>query len=827
MERNDIGEIENLLKLKCIEQMGNRYRDIWTNLVERYAPRLNDSPLLKKVAFTNHDFSHHCKDIYVLIDSVLLKSITLQEEEYFVLAVAVLMHDISMTTENFDRLCHSEQSAKYIQDEINKGEDVWQNVPVQHIPVIKQLVTAHSDIKRKEDNGKTEILKYTLQETTEMMKGEFGQDIHVKWLAGILRLADELDITNSRMRNGENRYKNLDSEDEAERESQLCWEQLNYFKEVTKQAAIIKLIINEQYMKAHIEDDRGNIIERIRNIYNKIADCIKEVKENVFDVSEDYTISISRVVISDRTKIFSEDELGDILEKTSSKNIPSRDIDEARIAFDDNDRNDVVSNQMNEDDAGEVELGCDFERKEIEEKITRYIYSHNLIQHGHYRLNRRFCSKDWIDVRAMLSEHEIGSEIVNLFVKDLEKVILKDSKDILAIGVSMNGNILASQVAFKLELPFTYLVPCKPGMEGSDMEREFKLGGAKKVILFTGVISSYDTITNIINEYLMGVEIIKIYTVLLRPINDEYYLDEKREHIKTQIQNKIMYLNTDFDCEMISGDKCINAKYGECIAQNKQAYDEVYQWSLAVKDEEDHRVFVNNVIGCDCDCAYCYLHNIGIWKKEVYTVDEVVSEFERLHGVNPEDYIISIGCYAECMQEENISNIIKMVEYFAQKRYYIQISTKTQIKRKWFEELEQVLLFPRQLNIFVSMSTLTQADRYEKGAVDVQDRISNFEYVSQEQKICIYMYIKPYLTGITNKDGDRYLELVKKHNMKVIIGNRFNFDTFEGTPVQVGTNKMYETESDDMEEFVSSLQQETKVYRHSIEPIVEMMKGEN
>lgn len=725
------------------------------------------------------------------------------------------MHDISMTKENFNRLCHSEQSADYIQEEIEKGEDVWKNVPALHIPIIKELVKAHSDIKVKTADGNIKIKEYTLRKTPETQTGDWSEEIQVKWLAGVLRVADELDVTNSRMNTGENRYENLDKKDEGERESRVCWEQLNYFKEVTKQATIIQLVVNEEYLNTHINDDRGNIVKRIKNIHKKIDACIKEANEYVFDITENYAMRISRVVISDKAKIFSEEELGDILEKKSALSIFSAVAAEER---------NVKDKKVNKKDMPKEELIDECARKELEKKITMYIYSHDLIQHGHYRLNRRFCSTDWIDVRALLSEHEIGSEIINLLVKDLETVISKGDKNVLAIGISMNGNILASQVAFKFELPFTYLVPRKPGMEGSDMEKEFKIGEAKRVILFTGVISSYDTITNIIDEYLAEVEVVKIYTVLLRPINNEYLLDEKREHIKAAIRNKIVYLNKDFDCEMLSADKCISAKYGQCIAQNKQAYDEVYQWSLAVKDEEDCRVFVNNVIGCDCNCTYCYLHDIGIWKREVYTTDEVVAEFERLDNVNPENYIISIGCYAECIEERNILRVIDMVKYFAQKKYYIQISTKNRIKEKWFKDLEKVLIFPKQLSIYVSMPTLSQTDKYERGAADIRDRVLNFEYISQSEKICIYMYIKPYLAGVTYEDSESYVKLAKKYGMQIIVGNRFNFDISEGTAVQVGKNKMYEAESDDMEEFVLKLQDVTKVYRHSTEPIVEMMR---
>lgn len=822
MSKYSVSEIESLLRLKCIEKMGDRYKNVWVRLVEKYAPRLNDSPLIKKVAFTNHDFSHHCKDIYVLIDKVLLKNINLNEEEYFVLAVAVLLHDISMTKENCDRLRHSKQSSDYIQDEVNNGEDAWNEVPAQHIPVIKQLVKAHSDVKKEDSDGKIYIENYTLRETDSELSGEFVKSIQVRWLAGILRLADELDVTNSRMRSGENRYENLDSLDESESESRIYWEQLNYFKEVTKHAATIKLVINEQYLMSHIDDDRGNIIGRIKKIHRKIEDCLKEVNEHAFNLTDEYTILISYVVISDTTQIFAEGELGNILERTPNTRVSHADVTDGKIGLGSNDM--ILASQDENDKC--VQEGV-FEQSELERKITMYIYSHDLIKHGHYRLNRRCCSTDWIDVRAMLSDDELGREIINALVKDAETVIGEGEMDVLLVGISMNGNILASQVAFKLGLPFTYLVPHKPGMEGSEMEKEFKIGQTKKVILFTGVISSYDTITNIICEYLTNVEVVKIYTVLLRPINNEYLLDEKREGIKDTIHNKIMYLNKDFDCEKLTVDKCVNAKYGQCIAQNKQAYDEVYQWSLAVKDEPDQRVFVNNVIGCDYKCSYCYLSNIGIWKKEIYTPDEVVAEFERLPGITADKYIISIGCYAECMEKDNFENILKIVRYFAQKKYYIQISTKSRIEEKWLEELERVLEFSGQLHIFVSIPTLSQTNIYENGIANIRDRLLNFKYQSKEGKICIYMYIKPYLTNITNQDIDKYLDLVKEYKMEVVVGNRFDFGISEGTPVQVGKNKMYESESDDMEGFILKLKQVTNVYRHSIEPIREMMEGRN
>ena len=90
---------------------------------------------------------------------------------------------------------------------------------------------------------------------------------------------------------------------------------------------------------------------------------------------------ISRVVISDKAKIFSEEELGDILEKKSALSIFSAVAAEER---------NVKDKKVNKKDMPKEELIDECARKELEKKITMYIYSHDLIQHGHYRLNRRF-----------------------------------------------------------------------------------------------------------------------------------------------------------------------------------------------------------------------------------------------------------------------------------------------------------------------------------------------------------------------------------------------------------------------------------------------------
>lgn len=133
-------------------------------------------------------------------------------------------------------------------------------------------------------------------------------------MAGILRLADELDITKARSQSGDKRYLKLNDEDKEEKFSKLCWEELQYFKKIDKKKATIELVLNEDYLKAHINDDRENIITRIKRIRNKKIECLQEVNEYAFDSCEDYInkVKIKNIEIAEN-HIFSAGELDEDL----------------------------------------------------------------------------------------------------------------------------------------------------------------------------------------------------------------------------------------------------------------------------------------------------------------------------------------------------------------------------------------------------------------------------------------------------------------------------------------------------------------------------------
>ncbi len=810
-----MSDITKIKDLSWMKKMGEDYLTVWEKLAEKYADRLNEHPIRRETAYTNHDFTHHCKNIYVILETIFLKNVFLQPEEYFVLAAAVLLHDISMTQTNFDRLCHSKQSADYIEEEIAKGEDVWKKVPQPQVPIIKALVEAHTDIKKLDEDGREVVDRYTLSETKGVMVGEMGRAVHVKWLAGVLRLADELDVTYSRMSTADHRYKELNSEDKNQCFSQECWKRLNYFSGVRKCGVDIQLVLNEQYLKTHLNDDRTNIINGIKDVRQTISKKLNNINELVFDADEECCnyIKLKNVRLIDEQHLFDDGELDDDLGNEILME------EEPIIGLLDPDKVYTIEGIAEEETIQEPQIKV--LRDTLENKITDYIYDKELIHYGHYRLNRLYCAKDWIDVRSILSDPGIGNECIDLITTDLQMFMDKKAvKDVLAVGVGMNGNIMASRVAYRLGLPFSYVVPAKPGVIGSAMEQSFRINEGEKVVLFAGVISSMDTIMSVIEKELKGATIFRIYTVLLRePLPKQCGLSSKAR----QIASNIMCLNKDFSCEMIPAAQCMSATHGKCVARNFQAYKEVYELPLVSRDSSSGRIFVNNVIGCEAGCTYCYLPKIGIQGKTIYSFEEVKAEFQRLSRPLPEESIISIGCYAECMLEENLECMKKIVSYFAELGYDIQIATKKKIPLTWLNQIEDLLLKKNQLNIFVSIPTVSNAEKIEPEADAINLRLQNFEYKSKNGKVRFVMYIKPFLEGITDQDADRYLEMLDKYKIDVVVGALFQSECQSGEKVKVGDHEMFEKISTKREEFIHLLSSRTKVYKHSVDVIRENM----
>lgn len=237
---------------------------------------------------------------------------------------------------------------------------------------------------------------------------------------------------------------------------------------------------------------------------------------------------------------------------------------------------------------------------------------------------------------------------------------------------------------------------------------------------------------------------------------------------------------------------------------------------------DESRVFVNTAIGCDADCKYCYLPNVGVNKviKSV-TVEEVIRELNALpyiiHGKN--GTIISLGCYSECWSEKNKTETIKFLSVVARWGNYIQIATKQSITEEEIYLLDSISLYKNQIGIYLSVPTISFSVELEKGTARIIDRLLPLHFISKIQNIYFVLYIKPVLEGITLYDRERYKELMEKYRVYAVVGSLLSVDTKARSSVLVGEGYLYENKTEEVAQLMDYLDNNGNVFEHSIDVI--------
>jgi len=299
-------------KLLCIEQMGDCF-ERFEAIAPHYAQDLDKGNAINKTLWTLHDFSHHCCNIYKVISNILLKNSfnsknALTEEELFVLNVSVLFHDMSMSREmNFDRNSHSRVSADYLESEYKPNSMLERNLTINQKDAAKLIIAAHSDIKDK--NGT--IIEKTLENkklTNEMSGSDYN--IRAKLLAGLLRLADELDVTNNRVGEDTHFYNQLPDDNPSKNHwrSLMCFNQIRQNNDIL---SILELVVDDNYIEKHISD-LENSADRINKVKNKVQREYDYIYKEVFSKDE---LAVSCIVFRDIEIKTNLSELKELLSK--------------------------------------------------------------------------------------------------------------------------------------------------------------------------------------------------------------------------------------------------------------------------------------------------------------------------------------------------------------------------------------------------------------------------------------------------------------------------------------------------------------------------------
>ncbi len=274
----------------CYKSMSCSHQGLFDRLVNAYANRLNQPCIVENTLFTPHDFNKHCNNIYKIVSDIILANAILDTKEWLILNIAILFHDISMSGKlpsNIHRETHSLESADFVLSEWDNNNSILRRVASEadiitqnDIYAISHIIRAHSDVK----DGSTSPSENGLNDP--QLSFNFN-GINSLGLACVLRLADELDVTSDRI--GSTYYaEQLSSENDSQRFSAICWEDLRYCSSIeVKKDYTFVLVLNcdDYYIKRVLDSNKtteDRIKERVLKIVKKINETLEMTNEKAF-----------------------------------------------------------------------------------------------------------------------------------------------------------------------------------------------------------------------------------------------------------------------------------------------------------------------------------------------------------------------------------------------------------------------------------------------------------------------------------------------------------------------------------------------------------------
>lgn len=530
----------------CYLNLDETQKKSLDRLVDHYGEILNQGCPIGNTLFTSHDFNTHCCDIYKIISKIIFcDNVTISKKELYILDLAVLFHDISMSIKlDWNRKCHSKESAEYVKKEYKNTSSLLHSestktLTVNDVNALQHIITAHSDIK----DGSVSDDKNGVGNPN--LSSDMPGGINGKLLAAILRLADELDITTDRL--GSLVYaEQLSDNDESQAESKKHWKCLHYFSDVindSEDLTRILLICDDIYITDNL-DDISNIVADMKKIIAKITQELNKLNKEVFIRKENAKLNFRAQKVAIRTTIPEiENELKDpfLLFRYGTE-----------ITLESNNTDTSLSNKENSPEVISQNLS---------NTIKEYIETKNLLNCGHYILNDVFCSRDWIDTNDIIETNEICDKCIKEFMNHCINNF-DDYSNCIILGLDLEGAILASLLAMNLGIPFQYVIPAKSENTNSLHDIVNSLPPEKKIIIVTDAVCTYETIKSAVEKYKLSDRLIAIYTLLYRHPSLKNITDKA-------LFKKTYCLNSDFPMEISRIANCKYYKNGNCIALNK------------------------------------------------------------------------------------------------------------------------------------------------------------------------------------------------------------------------------------------------------------------
>lgn len=581
-------------QLPCYDKMDEQDQKIFDKLADHYGRMLNEGAKRTLTIYTAHDFDHHCFDLYRIISLYLLNVRGIQEltsEERYLLNISVLLHDMSMckggyengSSTPFNREIHSLQSAQWIRHEYeSEGRPLNESgLTSSQIEMICSICQAHSDLKDRADSSGlfAPDLEY-------MKTGDTGA-IRVKALAGILRIADELDVSSHRLRNPNEIDALLtessdDEQPEVKEFIKRDRESVKHFRrlllivdlEKTKNITEIALKLDSAQVQKRLDaSDELNLVDDLRKVLNKIQKELDDLWREVLSRPEAdaaHLITLRKVVWSDKDA------------KLIERLFPERNPEPAAILTPVLEMPAVSETEGGADplpipspkDAGSTEVNPVSGAAEgvgenvmlldqgLSQRLYQQVINRRLLSVGHYQLNLTCCVRDWIDTAEILNHSPLANDIISTFSRHISEAF--GAMHFTIVGLDLMGATTASKIGFALCRPFTYVIPARQYSKVDSHEvRVPGIPEEHKIVLVTDGIVTGRTVSQIIEKNNWEQRMLAIYTVFYR--KPRVPLDG----IPVQFPCAVHAINCDFPAEVALVSNCPYGEEGKnCQAVN-------------------------------------------------------------------------------------------------------------------------------------------------------------------------------------------------------------------------------------------------------------------
>jgi len=418
-------------------------------------------------------------------------------------------------------MIYDEDSHKYNESIINVPD-------IRFAKSIALLCKAHRDYYYRDENGE-KVIVYTIIDTPKTEAYPEGE-VHTQFLACIVRIADELDITNQRAPHDV--YIHLKNFINELSQSEWLKHDLFNMVKIDNECYTIKLIPNIDFIKQRDKELQDRRI--IRKLLFSKAKKVSLELANLKDIMEDETNKPFRIgykgvdvdydkhiVTKDDFEIYQSDV--DKARKEASLDSP---LIELKAQFIDSDKitlakEDYLNKYLNE----------------INKEIELFHKHEELISLGNFILPSGFYSRFYLNTNNFLPQNRILNLITDIYYE-----IYKEKQIDCVLGIDKAGLIIAPNLSLKLQCNYTYLIHKNDEKESVTFEKGCSIKGAKKILVLTDVISSGLTIENAEKEIQNRFSPDELYFCSIFCTNNKVIEElQKRFHIYC-INNKYQFM---------------------------------------------------------------------------------------------------------------------------------------------------------------------------------------------------------------------------------------------------------------------------------------------